>query len=201
MAVAIDPVAATPPGPDRGWRAKGISSGLPELDPWPGTQLRGGPTLGAAAEPERRSSSASRQPPVAKRASSAAGAAAASLDLTQWAVGSSVVVSVSGEIDIATAGQLSGGLGAALDGRPGGLICDLSGVGFLAAAGLSVLLVARRRAIARRAAFALVCPQPGPRRVIGLVGLDAVFALHDDVASAAAAQGGGGSPGPTARRR
>ncbi|MHB1919595.1 MAG: STAS domain-containing protein [Acidimicrobiales bacterium] len=60
---------------------------------------------------------------------------------------------------------------------------------FLGAAGLTALLVARRRAIAGHSwFFDLVCPQPLPRRVVALVGLDAVFSLHDRVAEAAAAQ-------------
>ena len=71
---------------------------------------------------------------------------------------------------------------------PKGLICDLSGVSFLGAAGLTVLLVARLRAMAYHAWFYLVCPQPLPRRVVTLVGPDAVFSLHDHVAEAATAQ-------------
>ena len=116
------------------------------------------------------------------------GTARASLGLTKWTMGSSVVVSVTGEVDIATADQLSEALGAALRRRPKGLICDLSGVGFLGAAGLTALLVARQRAIACHTWFDLASPQPLPRRVIALVGLSAVFSLHDDVAEAATAQ-------------
>ena len=112
-------------------------------------------------------------------------------------MGSSVVVSVTGEVDIATTDQLSRALGAALRRRPQGLICDLSGVGFLGAAGLTALLVARRRAIAGHSWFDLVCPQPLPRRVVALTGLDSVFSLHDHVAEAATAQARrDGRPGP-----
>ena len=125
---------------------------------------------------------------VAEQASRPVGTGVASLGLTEWTVGSSVVVSVSGDVDIATCRQLSEALGAALRRGPKGLICDLSAVGFLGAAGLTALLVARRRAIACHAWFDLVCPQPLTRRVIALVGLDAVLSLHDHVAEAAAAQ-------------
>ena len=125
---------------------------------------------------------------AAEQASERVGTGVASLGLTEWTMGSSVVVSVTGEVDIATAVQLSQALGAALRRGPEGLICDLSGVGFLGAAGLTVLLVARRRALALHARFDLVCPQALPRRIIALVGLDAVFSLHGRVAEAAAAQ-------------
>ncbi|MDA8311184.1 MAG: STAS domain-containing protein [Actinomycetota bacterium] len=76
-----------------------------------------------------------------------------------------------------------------------GVIADLTGVGFLVAAGLTTMLQARQRAIACGTWFDLVCPHRLPRRVIELVGLDAVFVLHDSVAEAAAAQAGRpGSP-------
>jgi anti-sigma B factor antagonist len=103
-------------------------------------------------------------------------------------VGHSVVVSVTGELDVATTAQLSAALGMALRRGAKGLVCDLSGVSFLGAAGLRTLLVARRRAIACRAWFDLVCPQPFPRKVIALVGLDEVFSLHDCVTAAVDAQ-------------
>lgn len=192
MAAAIDPVAPWA-RPERGSWAKEVGPARPDLEAWPGSRLPGGPSPGAA---ERQSGGATGELAVGRGASSPAWVGAAPLDLTEWTVGSSVVVSVAGEVDIATAGQLSGALGAALDRRAGGLICDLSGVEFLGAAGLTVLLVARGRAIARRASFALVCPQPRLRRIIALVGLDAVFSLHDDVAAAATAQGRRRGPRP-----
>ncbi len=99
-----------------------------------------------------------------------------------------MVVSVTGEIDIATTAQLSEALGAALRRGVKGLVCDLTGVGFMGAAGVTTLLVARRRAIACHTWFDLVCPQPSPRRVIAILGLDAVFSLHDSVAEAADVQ-------------
>ena len=123
-----------------------------------------------------------------EQASGPVGTGVASLGVSEWTMGSSVIVSVTGEVDIATTDQLSEALGAGLRRWPNGLICDLSGVSFLGAAGLTALLVARRQAIARHAWFDLVCPQPLSRRVISLVGLDAVLSLHDHVAEAATAQ-------------
>jgi anti-sigma B factor antagonist len=117
-----------------------------------------------------------------------AGVGSPSLGLSEWTMGSSVVVSVTGEVDIATTSQLSDALDTALRPDAKGLVCDLTGVSFLGVAGLTALLVARRRAIACHTWFDLVCPQPLPRKVIALVGLDAVFSPHDRVAEAVDAQ-------------
>ncbi|MHB1553809.1 MAG: STAS domain-containing protein [Acidimicrobiales bacterium] len=75
-------------------------------------RLRPGTVVGAltAAEPQ----------------SLLAGIGSPSLGLTEWTMGSSVVVSVTGEVDIATTDQLSEALGTALRSGPKGLICDLS---------------------------------------------------------------------------
>jgi len=120
--------------------------------------------------------------------SSLAGVGSANLGLTEWTIGSSVVVSVTGEVDIATTDQLADALDAALRRGAMGLVCDLTGVSFLGAAGVTALLVARRRAIACHTWFDLVCPQPLPRMVIALLGLDAVFCFRDGVAEAVDAQ-------------
>jgi anti-sigma B factor antagonist len=111
------------------------------------------------------------------------------LGLTEWTSGSSAVVSVTGELDIATTAQFSEALDAALRRGAKGLVCDLSAVSFLGAAGVTALLVARRRALASHARFDLVCPQPFPRKVIALLGLDALFNVYDHLAEAVGAQG------------
>ena len=176
--------------PERGSWAKVVSSALSDFERWPGAgwQLLGGGSLRAGAAPELQAVAVMGGLTAAEQASGPVETGGASLGLTEWTMGSSVVVSVSGEVDIATTDQLSGALGAALRRGPKGLICDLSGVGFLGAAGLTVLLVARRRALACHAWFDVVCRQPLPRRVIALVGLDAVFSLHDHLAEAVSAQ-------------
>lgn len=176
--------------PERASWAKAVSSALSDVEPWPGAgwQLLSGGSLRAGTALKLQSGAVMGGITAAEQAGGPVGTGVASLDITEWTVGSSVVVSVSGEIDIATTDQLSEALGAGLRSGPKGLICDLSGVSFLGAAGLTVLLVARRRAIACHAWFDLVCPQPLPRRVVALVGLGAVISLHDHVAEAAVAQ-------------
>ena len=112
------------------------------------------------------------------------GHCSAGLGLSERAMGSSLVVSVTGEVDIATTVQLSQALGAGLRRGAKGLVCDLTGVSFLGAAGMTTLLLARQRAVAWGTWFDVVCPQPTARRVIALLGLDAVLSLHDGVAEA-----------------
>ena len=183
-------VVAPSERPERGSQTKVASSARSDFHRWPGAswQLLGGGSLRAGAAPELHAVAVMGGLTAAEHASGPVEAGGVSLGLTEWKMGSSVILSVTGEVDIATTDQLSEALDAALRPRTEGLVCDLSGVSFLGAAGLTVLLVARRRAIACHAWFDLVCPQPLARRVIALVGLDAVFSLHDRVAEAAAAQ-------------
>ncbi|MHB1582758.1 MAG: STAS domain-containing protein [Acidimicrobiales bacterium] len=151
------------------------SAALCDVEPWPMTDLRR-PGIDSARSAAVGSSSLF------------ASFGSPRLGLSEWTSGPSVVVSVTGEVDIATTDQLTEALGAALHRGAVGLVCDLTSVSFLGAAGLTALLVARRRAIAGHSWFDLVCPQPFPRKVIALVGLDAVFSLHDGVAEAVGAQ-------------
>jgi len=118
-----------------------------------------------------------------------------------WNEGRSVVVSVAGDVDIATAAELSEGLDAALRCGARRLVCDLTGVGFLDASGLRALLTVRRRAIACCGWLDLACTQAQPRKIIQLTGLDAVFVIHGSVAEAVDAQEQRGRPGLTAAKR
>ena len=82
-----------------------------------------------------------------------------SLDLAEWKKDRSIVLSVTGEVDIATTPQLSEALAAALRFLAKGLVCDLTGVSFLGASGLTALLLVRRRAVACHTWLDLACPQ------------------------------------------
>lgn len=168
---------------DEPWAGVGdvtLASLLPDASVYP-------PPWGCAALPPR---------PATTRAGTTAlepssllgGVGLAGLDVTEWTMSSSVILSIAGEVDIATAAELSEALGTALGSDVKRLVCDLSGVGFLGAAGLTSLLWGYRHAIACRAQFDLAGLQPLPRRVIALVRLDSVFALHDSVAEAVDAQ-------------
>lgn len=97
-----------------------------------------------------------------------------------------VLVTVSGEIDITTAGQLRGRLaGPARSGRQ--VIVDFSRVSFIDAAGAGVLAGAAARAAARGGSLQLAAASWQVRRVLALTGLDRSIPLSATVAEARAA--------------
>jgi anti-sigma B factor antagonist len=97
-----------------------------------------------------------------------------------------VLVTVSGEVDVTTAGQLRGRLeGPAGGGRQ--VIIDFSGVTFIDAAGVGVLAGAAARAAARGGSLRLAAAGRQVRRVLALTGLDRSIPLAATVAEARAA--------------
>jgi anti-sigma B factor antagonist len=115
------------------------------------------------------------------------------------------IVVAAGEIDIATAGQLSEPLLAlAEDGCP--LVADLDQVSFIDAAGLGVLAGAARRAAAHGAGLHVVCAQVRTRRLFALTGLDGQIPLARTLDEALQAltvrnttEGGAARPAPRGR--
>ncbi|GAA4431302.1 STAS domain-containing protein [Actinokineospora soli] len=87
------------------------------------------------------------------------------------------LVSVRGELDLATAPVLDAHLAAVRDPC---VVVDLSAVDFLGVAGITVLLQHRERATA----FRLVARTRVVLRPLELLGLDAVFEIHANAASA-----------------
>jgi anti-anti-sigma factor len=82
-----------------------------------------------------------------------------------------VLITVAGEIDIATAPQLRERLTAlAASGRP--LVVDLAQVSFLDAAGLGVLAGTAHRARARGTSLHVISARPQIRRLFAITGLD-----------------------------
>jgi anti-sigma B factor antagonist len=90
-------------------------------------------------------------------------------------VGGVVVVSVYDVVDAATAPELGAAIDKALDGAPAGLVLDLTGVTFLASAGMTTLMKAKERAGER--GFAVVADSPATSRPLRLLGLDSELAL------------------------
>jgi anti-sigma B factor antagonist len=81
-----------------------------------------------------------------------------------------VVFLVSGEIDLATAGDLRETLLAAVDSRP--LWVDLTEVEFMDSTGLNALVVAHH---ASDGSLVVVCPEGPPRRALEISGLHQVL--------------------------
>ena len=104
-------------------------------------------------------------------------APAAGFGVTEHWVERTVVMTVFGDLDVATAPELADAIHAAARKGPAALIVDLSRVDFLASAGMSLLITVHRD-IAPSALFGVVADGPSTSRPLRLVGLDTVFAVY-----------------------
>jgi anti-anti-sigma factor len=93
----------------------------------------------------------------------------------------SVVLSVTGEIDLSTADELQTALDSALEAADTTeVVVDLSEVGFLDSAGLRVLVSGQRAAEERELGFRVSGAQPRVRKVIAITGLTGTLGLDVD---------------------
>jgi anti-sigma B factor antagonist len=92
-------------------------------------------------------------------------------------IGRSVVLTVSGEVDMLSAPRLAKAIHTSLAARPAALIVDLSKVGFLASAGMTVLVTAQDEVVPPTR-FAVVADAAATSRPIELMGLDRVLSLY-----------------------
>jgi anti-sigma B factor antagonist len=86
------------------------------------------------------------------------------------------LLSVSGELDIATAPRMISALNAAFASLERPLVVDLSSVDFMDSTGLALLMNAYRRVKRRGHGFAIVCPGGPIARVFEIA--DMVESLH-----------------------
>lgn len=96
------------------------------------------------------------------------------------------VVAVSGTIDMLTAPQLEEAIRSATKSSPTAVVVDLTGVDFLASAGMGVL-VASHNALQASVRFAVVADGPATSRPLKLVGIDDVVELFATLDEALAA--------------
>ena len=88
-----------------------------------------------------------------------------------------IVITVSGEVDLATAADLERAIASALGGSATVIEVDLSGVEFMDSAGLRVLVAARKQADDAGRELRLRSPHERVRRIIEITGLSAVFGI------------------------
>lgn len=88
-----------------------------------------------------------------------------------------VVLTASGDLDMLTAPTLADAIGAAAQQQPEALIVDLSGVDFLASAGMNVLVNAQEE-LAPAVRFGVVADGPATSRPLKVIGIDAIIALY-----------------------
>jgi anti-sigma B factor antagonist len=84
------------------------------------------------------------------------------------------VISIAGELDLATAPQLKWRLVDALEAGLGAIVVDLGDVTFMDSTALGVL-VGVRRGLDVGARLAIVCTHPGVLNIFQIAGLDGAF--------------------------
>jgi anti-sigma B factor antagonist len=85
------------------------------------------------------------------------------------------IVSVTGELDIATAEQAYSYLSEVIDGRPAPVTVDLSGLTFCDASGLGALARTARHAREKGRQLMLTSARPSVLKIMRITGLDRVF--------------------------
>ena len=97
---------------------------------------------------------------------------------TTRATGTGPVVTVSGEVDVATAPRLRAEIGALALARGQLLVVDLAGVTFYDSSGISALIAARNLAEEAEAGVALAAVPDRLSRTFGLIGLGGFFPTY-----------------------
>lgn len=103
------------------------------------------------------------------------------LKLAERNDGNAVVLSAEGIVDMAAAPALTEQLRAILRRRPAVLIVDLTGVAFLATAGLSVLMETNRKCEQLSIVFRVVASGPVTVMPMQLLGIDDLLAIYPTV--------------------
>lgn len=106
------------------------------------------------------------------------------LELAAAQQGQSVVVTVTGEVDLDNADQLERELGRALS-QSSHLVVDLTDVPLCDSTGLNVLLKAHQQAERHGGSVVIAGPQSAVRKVLTITGLDAVLTSYASVDEAA----------------
>jgi anti-sigma B factor antagonist len=94
------------------------------------------------------------------------------------------ILSVIGEIDVATTAALRDEIANALSATTTPVIIDLSGVSFCDASGLALLVGAQRRAGLDGRTVVLAGPRPSVLKLLHITGLDRTFHIHPTLAEA-----------------
>jgi anti-sigma B factor antagonist len=98
-------------------------------------------------------------------------------------------VSVSGELDQATAPELRDALSTSLGNAHGAVLVDLSECGFIDSTGLSLLVETKRRLDEENREFGVCCPDEDVRRLLELTGISQAVGLFTSREEAVAALG------------
>jgi anti-sigma B factor antagonist len=98
------------------------------------------------------------------------------LGVLESRAGPRVLLTVSGEVDLASCSGLRAALEAAADSDAPEIWLDLTHVEFMDSTGLTLLIEAQRDLAGR--SFAVICPDGPVRRVLAISGIDRAIAIH-----------------------
>jgi len=110
------------------------------------------------------------------------------------AAGSWTVVTLAGDIDLASAPELRSRLADATQDTPARVVLELSELDFIDSTGLGVLVGTLRRVRATGGDIRIAGARAGIERVFSVTGLDRVFGLFESVEAAAVAPLGEAPP-------
>jgi len=102
------------------------------------------------------------------------------LRVTRDQVGRRTVLSVTGEVDMASVSELRAAVDSALADGTAELWIDLSRTGFMDSGGLHVLLDARRRLRDLNRRLAVICPGGAVRRLFEVAGVVEWLPVYED---------------------
>lgn len=102
------------------------------------------------------------------------------------------VVTVSGEVDVATAPALRDCVERVVERDEGAVVVDLLGVTFIDSTGLGVLIGAHRRCVDDGRELRVVVGEPRILKVFEITGLTDLFPIHPSLELATATGAGGG---------
>ena len=105
------------------------------------------------------------------------------------------MVSVMGEVDIATAPTLERTLLCVVEDRTGEVIVDLTGCSFLDSRGLTALIATRARLERSDRQLALVLSNASVLKIFQITGFDELFAIDPSLRSAVEGTGNGNGHG------
>jgi anti-sigma B factor antagonist len=108
-----------------------------------------------------------------------------SIDVSRGA--EATVVSLAGEIDLATQGELRTVLNDLVVAGDVDLVLDLSEVSFIDSTGIGALIGTRRRVHAFQGSLTLVCPHEAILKIFTITGLEKVFDIRPTLAEVPAA--------------
>jgi anti-sigma B factor antagonist len=89
-----------------------------------------------------------------------------------------IVLTVAGEVDLASVHELKAALSHAEDCQPRDVWIDLSEVEFMDSTGLAALVLAHRHLDDPVRRLAVICPEGPVRRVLAIAGIDRVMPVH-----------------------